>query len=688
MSSAGSARSFPGAGMTRSPLVRRLLRDQFLLYTALIPPVAFMVALVDRSTFELALVATIAPLFIAAQAALGLVPTHRRKLSPPGWSLLRLAVPLLFVGVLVEEVGGPTLPLASLYLPVIVAAAALGTRQVMALVCAAAVIYLAPVLPNIGSPDAIALRGVALAGVAVLLAIATRRVFSRAQRTGAQLRGAMLAERRRSRQIAAMEAVGRVLVDAAPTGELLERALEVLSDRFGYGYVAVYLWDGQALRLGAQRHYTDAPELIPANRGVVGRSAATRQLIFLPDVTRDPDYLRAEPRVVSEICAPLIVDGALLGTLNVESVTVLDRTDRDLVAALAARIATVVALGRERRALAEREELFRSLHFFSETVSAGLDLDELSARIAASTPLVVAADLVTVTLLDRTTGRYLSRASWPDTGGPVGREIRPGEGLAGRAIRDRASVLDGEHDPGSGAHPANHGRVGDHLGAGIPLIRDGAVVGAITLARADASATFRPIELEAMRLLADHAALAVANAFLHAEVQELAIRDSLTGLHNRRYFDETIERMVARWRRERLGRSYPLSGIVFDLDHFGVFNKQHGHQVGDAVLRTFGEVLRVRFRQSDLVARFGGDEFVALLEGATLDEARAIADGVREALADRAVLGQDGTPLRVTVSAGCATLQDEEPTGEALLRSADVALFMAKRAGRDRVVAA
>ena len=126
---------------------------------------------------------------------------------------------------------------------------------------------------------------------------------------------------------------------------------------------------------------------------------------------------------------------------------------------------------------------------------------------------------------------------------------------------------------------------------------------------------------------------------------------------------------------------------MFDLDHFGRFNKEHGHQAGDAVLRSFAGILLERFRSSDLVARYGGEEFVAILESATLEDATRVAEEVRAALAARPILGPDGATLWATVSAGCAALDDTEPTREALLRAADVGLFMAKRAGRNKVVA-
>jgi diguanylate cyclase (GGDEF)-like protein len=301
----------------------------------------------------------------------------------------------------------------------------------------------------------------------------------------------------------------------------------------------------------------------------------------------------------------------------------------------------------------------------------------------------VAADILAVTLLDRSAARYFVRAVRGVPDEAVGREILPGEGLAGRAIESRTLVIDDAFTPEK--NPASVRALPVPAlthGIGVPLVRDGVVVGALTIGRTRDGADFSELEIEGLQLLARHAALAVANAFLHADVGELAIRDALTGLYNRRHFDEALEHVLARHRRQRLGGSRPVSAIMFDLDRFGAFNKEHGHHVGDAVLRAFAEVLRSRFRESDLVARVGGEEFVVVLEGATRDEAVVAADEVRELLAARRVRGDDGTELQVTVSAGCAELDPADASREGLLRTADVGMFMAKRAGRDRVVAA
>jgi diguanylate cyclase (GGDEF)-like protein len=671
-------------------LVRRLLRDLYFTYTASIAPIALVVAILERNPRDVASALLLSIAFIGLQAILGLIPSSRRFLTDLGWSFLRLAVGLLYVAFLTDAVGGDVRPLAVLYLPVVVAAAAIGLRQGIVLGLLASAIFLAPEISDLGSSSAVALRGVGYAGVAVVLAMATRQLMRERRRAGRQLRSALVGERRRSRQIAAMEAVGRLVAAGGPDDVLLDRVLGVLVDRVGYRYVSIYLWDGEVLRRGSQRNYAaGTPEVIPATRGIVGRVASSRQLVYLPNVAEDPEYVAMHEGVVSEICAPLVIGDQLLGILNVESTSPLNHTDRDLIAVLADRVATVVALSADRKALAERGALFHNLHEFTEALSGSLELGQLCATIVEWTDRVVSADLVVVTTQDPATGRYLIRAAKGADASIAGTEVRPGEGLTGRAIHDRKMIVDEKFGPDSYPSTVSPDSViVVRTGAGIPLQRGTDVLGAIAIARKDPEAHFQPLELEAMALLAGHASLAVANAFLHAEVEELAIRDALTGLHNRRYFDEALERLLAAHRRQPVGGARPLSVILFDLDHFGSFNKLHGHQVGDEVLRAFSEVLARRFRASDLVARFGGEEFVAVLDGATLEDAQRIAEEVRVQIAEREVGGDDAAPLQVTVSAGCATLDAENPTREVLLRTADVALFMAKRAGRNRVVAA
>jgi diguanylate cyclase (GGDEF)-like protein/PAS domain S-box-containing protein len=159
-------------------------------------------------------------------------------------------------------------------------------------------------------------------------------------------------------------------------------------------------------------------------------------------------------------------------------------------------------------------------------------------------------------------------------------------------------------------------------------------------------------KLEELRLTERAAALATRNERL----ADRAVRDPLTRLHNRAYLTASLTRFDRDSR--KLDRPKPLAAIMFDLDNFGAFNKKHGHQAGDLVLRTFADILRRRFRGGDLICRYGGEEFVVLLSGASRDDAFTAADHVREQLQSTSV-SFDGEVLQATVSAGCAERQPD-----------------------------
>ncbi|MEJ7804139.1 MAG: diguanylate cyclase [Candidatus Limnocylindria bacterium] len=674
-----------------APAWARIGDDSYLFYTATLVPIVLLVALVGQRAGDLPMAILLSSLAIAVQAILGYLGKRHRLAAKLGWQLLRLLPPLAFVAVTSRLIGGPSLPLLALYIPIVAGAAAAGRRQGSVAAGLAAAVLLSPELTTLGSTNEVAVRGVTLAGVTLVLAFSTRRIVRALEDALTAARFAVRVERRRARQISALEAVGRLLAAGGLTTEPIARVVDVIVTRFGYPHVSVYLGDAAHVYLTAHGGYVEALSSFDSSMGVAGRVMRSGELAYVPDIVADPDYVPGTLSATSLICAPLMVDGRFLGVLNVETSGSrrLDETDRSLVAIIATRIAVAVALGQDRQALAARADLFRDIEAFGRDVTGSLSVEPLAEMIIEATGRVVAADTLAVTLLNRPDGRYLVRAARGIPEAAIGREIQVGEGLSGRAIRDRAIVVD--HEISVDRFPRSVQDLGVPpltQGVGLPLLRDGVVVGALTIGRTSVAARFTDLEIEGLHLLASSAALAVANAFLHAEVAELAVRDPLTGLYNRRYFDETLERILAAHRRKRLAGWRPLSAIVFDLDRFGAFNKEHGHQVGDQVLKAFAEVLTARFRASDLVARLGGEEFIVVLDDADLEAAIGVADEVRGLLAARSVRAEDGTELGVTVSAGCAALDPTDATRESLLRTADVALFMAKRAGRDRVVAA
>ena len=163
-----------------------------------------------------------------------------------------------------------------------------------------------------------------------------------------------------------------------------------------------------------------------------------------------------------------------------------------------------------------------------------------------------------------------------------------------------------------------------------------------------------------------------------------AIHDPLTGLLNRGYFDTLFDHAIERAR--RYGRSFAV--LMVDADHFKRINDSAGHAAGDAVLKTLGRVLRSGVRDGDSVVRFGGEEFVLLLNETTAAAAQAKAEALRVAAQNRPVTTTDGARIELTVSIGIAIYPDDGDSAHVLLSCADQRLLNAKQAGRNRVIAA
>ncbi|NJD27353.1 MAG: diguanylate cyclase [Chloroflexi bacterium] len=609
---------------------------------------------------------------------------------PAGLASVRLALSLAFVVALNLLIGqGAPSPVAALIIPIVaMAAATRGRAGMVVAVAGIALSFVAVVNPFY--PDDVRQRHLAVGVAEIVLAIGSRKLVGNLERAADRLRRANARERRTARRLAAVESVGRLLAVDGPTPDALDRMMGLLEETFGYRYPSVYLWDGGALQLGAQRNYRNPIETIPSDRGVLGRVARTHEPAFLPDVSTDPDFLSADSAVRSEIAIPLLSGEDLLGVLNVESSGArLDLNDSGMLQIVGDRLAVALALGRERQALAERAELLGRLATFSATLNSTLDPAAVLQAVADGAVEVIAAGgFILVTSEAGGEGFRVTALHGHDQR-VLGAPIVPGEGFTGRAIAERQAIVE-EHLVHAQFAPTAQAStdVPAVAGMAVPLVRRDEGVGAIAWFRDPADPGFSSQEQDVAQLVASQVSLALANARLHQLTVDASITDPLTGLHNRRYFDASLVRADMLRARVPSERREARSAVLFDLDHFGQVNKRHGHHVGDRVLRLFADTLRGRVRGSDLIARYGGEEFVVILEGASRDDAVRIADEVRATFRTQSVETPDGLRLVTTVSAGCASLESDEVAGAQLLERADVALAMAKAGGRDMVVAA
>jgi len=186
-----------------------------------------------------------------------------------------------------------------------------------------------------------------------------------------------------------------------------------------------------------------------------------------------------------------------------------------------------------------------------------------------------------------------------------------------------------------------------------------------TLANSIIQANMKQIEYQAHQLTLNEARL-----------QELSIRDYLTNLFNRRYLEETLEREIQRAERTQS----PLGVILVDVDHFKQINDTLGHPTGDIVLQELGKLLAGQIRQSDIACRYGGDEFVLILPDTSRHTTKERAESLQYKARDL------NLPVPITISLGMAVFPENGTTSETILKSADTALYQAKREGRNRAI--
>ncbi len=215
--------------------------------------------------------------------------------------------------------------------------------------------------------------------------------------------------------------------------------------------------------------------------------------------------------------------------------------------------------------------------------------------------------------------------------------------------------------------------------AGAPIIARGKLLGFINLDAAEPD-FFTQKHADRLQGFANQAAIAIENARLFEQTREMAVTDYLTGAFNRRALLENVHREIGRAKRYHV----PLSALMVDIDHFKKVNDTYGHGVGDQVLRKVTEALRAGVRDSDIIGRFGGEEFVILMPETQLPEAEKAAKRLCEATDSLHIDSEKGN-VHVTISVGVSAWSEKMQTAEDLLDAADKAMYAAKSTGHNQI---
>jgi len=484
----------------------------------------------------------------------------------------------------------------------------------------------------------------------------------------------------RMQRIAILYDASQVVLSTFDLDEVLSRILGIVRDVFHLHKGAILLLDGQTqeLYLKTQFGWDAGNETIrvPLGSGLTGTAAQAKTPVYAPDVSQDPRYICSLASTRSEVAIPLMVREEVVGVLDCQS-DKLDFFDEETLellrlfstqASIALSNARLYSLEQRRRAQLE------AINAIARQTTAVLEISELLKQVCSLVLESFGGDHASLLLFedDRLVLHAHQGRLTPLL--KVGDEVPLQEGPLARAIGSRKAVAENdvrqvpEHRPG----------FREALSAVcLPLVSFGQVLGALMLESASRNA-FAPEDVSALESVTDICATAIQNARHFDRVRQLAYVDGVTGIFNRRYFELRIAEEVARSRRHSLA----FSVIMVDIDHFKELNDEFGHLLGDEVLRQVSGILQQQLRKSDVLSRYGGEEFAIITPETSLESALAVADKLRRMVESWHF---PGVARRVTISAGVAEFPSQGGTRDELVKAADEALYAAKQNGRNRV---
>ena len=426
---------------------------------------------------------------------------------------------------------------------------------------------------------------------------------------------------------------------------------------------------------------------IRVGEGLTGWVAEHRQAQLIDDAANDPRAMTipGTERDLDEsmLLAPLLYEDEVLGVLSLSKLGLrqFSRDDLRLLEIYASFAAQAMANAdvaeRLRGQSAALERQLRSQQVLlqvTESMLNTLDPRRVLDQIAQSLGALVRYDYLAIAERDEVSDVLHTLLAMGAHADAYGRSWLPGEeGLvAWVAANNEAQLVD---DVRTDARvPAVPG-IGPLDGSmiAVPLRRRDGVKGVITLERQGGRDRFSGEEFELVKLFAAQVSIAMQNAEEHRAVEIRAETDALTGLRNKGTFDRQLVKAV--------GLGEPFSLLMLDLDDFKGFNDARGHQAGDELLRRIAAALRAGVRESDVVFRYGGDEFALLLPGTDAQGALAVAQKAREAVHRASAAGS----ARVSCSIGVAAFPEDGADQPSILLAADRACYASKRSGRDRM---
>jgi len=480
-----------------------------------------------------------------------------------------------------------------------------------------------------------------------------------------------------------------VLYDASQTlatlepDEVLQRILTIIREYFQIETAAIWLLDEGTQELvphsnvGCGEVFEKAR--IALGTGLTGMAAKVKRPIYSSDVRKDPRCLFPLPGKISELAIPLMVGDSVVGVLDCQSdkPEQFDRDTIDLLTLFSTQASMSFQNARLYKLEQKRATQLRAINAVAKQATSVLELDELLRSVCALVQTCFPCDHAGVLLKegDDLVLRALSGSPVSDLEAGY---VIPNIPDSWKVALDTGAIVT---DKDLSGLPAAQRPCEQALSSiTIPLVSQRQPLGLLVLS-SQTKNFFAHTEAQPLESVADIFAAAIQNAHYVQRVKQLAFLDGLTGIFNRRYLESRLSEEIERSRRY----DTILSIVMVDVDRFKLLNDEFGHLLGDEVLRQVACLLSQLLRKSDVVCRYGGEEFLVLLPQTSTDQTLLVAEKLRHAVEEWKF---PGVPRAVTISAGVATSPDHAATRDELLHAADEALYTAKQTGRNRVLSA
>ena len=547
-------------------------------------------------------------------------------------------------------------------------------------------------------------------------------------------------EAQQNRRLRALVDAGRAISSTLDLDELLLTIARTAGEALGTDECAINSYDSEEETITVVAMWQRVPDAegeawlgracsfdeFPADRAVLCGDEIVEETLSDPTLDEANRRSMTESGEKTVLSMPLTDEGRPIGILvfvETGSERHFTREEREIAGALGEQAAIAMRNAQVLRRLEEQNRRLDSLLESTKAITSSVDLEEVLETVARTAAEAFDCQQCQIQEFDAAANAVTVAATFARDGDPQAYESLhktfslEDEPEERAIIVGKAPVVQYASDPD--INPVamdSFENYGDKAYLNVPLVFNDVPYGVLVLVERERERRFTPAELELAEALAEQAAVAIEHARLYRLSEQRAITDGLTGLYNHRYFYERLGQEIARARRY----DTPVSLLMVDIDDFKAFNDTHGHVAGDEVLRAVAGILNSALRRDiDIAARYGGEEFAVILPNTPIDGAadpqlampvppggateedrdplhepapgnhdgaQPVAERVRARFARACLASVSGRPgACLTVSVGVASFPGLCDGVEELVRSADAALYKAKRGGKDRV---